>query len=322
MSHKNIFIEVMRYRPEHDIEPWYQGFNIPWTDDMSILDALNYIKDHLEPELSYRWSCRMAVCGSCGMVINGEPKLSCSTFIRDYANHTDTIRIGALDHFAIEKDLVVDIDPFIRKLEAVKPYVIEAQSQAATTTVSSAQTPVQELVQHYVPNPIGAETVTEKTTIASNMPDDFSTNTDITLANENITQDQHAFFPVQLSLCDDKSTHTQTPAQLASFKNYTLCINCLLCYQACPQVALNDNFLGPAAIALATRYSLDSRDHGSQERASALYSEDGTWPCTFVGYCSIVCPKLVDPAAAIQQTKSKGLIYWLTSRFLPTGAKE
>ena len=49
-----------------------------------VLDALNHIKDHLDATLSYRWSCHMAVCGSCGMMINGEPKLACHAFLRDY----------------------------------------------------------------------------------------------------------------------------------------------------------------------------------------------------------------------------------------------
>ena len=76
----------MRYRPDEDDKPWPETFEIEWTYDMSILDALGVIKDNLRPELAYRWSCRMEVCGSCGMVVNGEPKLACSTFVRDYVN--------------------------------------------------------------------------------------------------------------------------------------------------------------------------------------------------------------------------------------------
>ena len=82
---QTITLEVMRYRPGVDAKPWPQAFQIEWTQDMSILDALALIKDDFEPELAYRWSCRMEVCGSCGMVVNGEPKLACSTFVRDYA---------------------------------------------------------------------------------------------------------------------------------------------------------------------------------------------------------------------------------------------
>lgn len=72
---------------------------------------------------------------------------------------------------------------------------------------------------------------------------------------------------------------------------------------ACPQFGLNPEFIGPAAITLAHRYNLDNRDHGKKERMPQLNGKNGVWSCTFVGYCSEVCPKHVDPAAAIQQSK-------------------
>ena len=247
---KIITIEVSRYRPEIDAKPWLQSFQVEWTQDMSVLDALAQIKDEQAPELAYRWSCRMEVCGSCGMVINGEPKLACSTFVRDFAD-CDKITVEPLNHFPIEKDLIVDIEPFIEKLNAVKPYIIKEK-------------PVTEF-------------------------------TDVT----------------QAAL----TAHTQTPAELAKFKQYTMCINCMLCYQACPQVAINAEFLGPAANALAFRYNNDSRDEGAAQRFAIQNLDTGVWPCTFVGYCSEVCPKNVDPAGAIQQTKAQGAPYWLKSFF-------
>ena len=239
---QTITLEVMRYRPGVDAKPWPQAFQIEWTQDMSILDALALIKDDFEPELAYRWSCRMEVCGSCGMVVNGEPKLACSTFVRDYAAK-GKITVGALDQFPIEKDLIVDADPFIQKLESVKPYIISKK----------------------------ARPLSEK-------------------------------------------EHKQTPAQLAKFKQYTMCINCMLCYQACPQVGINADFLGPAATALAHRYNLDNRDSGKGERFKVMNDENGIWPCTFVGYCSEVCPKHVDPAGAIQQVKAAAVPFWAMSQ--------
>ncbi len=233
-----IKITVMRYRPGVDEKPWPESFEIQWTQDMSILDALGAIKDDLQPEIAYRWSCRMEVCGSCGMVINGEPKLACSTFVREYADKGEII-IGAMDNFPIEKDLIVDADPFIEKLKSVKPYIISKNPRALS-----------------------------------------------------------------------EKEHLQTPKQLARFKQYTMCINCMLCYQACPQVGLNADFLGPAVTALAHRYNLDSRDRGAKQRFKRLNEENGIWPCTFVGYCSEVCPKHVDPAGAIQQVKAQGVAYW------------
>ena len=63
---KNMKITVLRYRPEQDEKPWDQTFEVPYHHGTSLLEALFYIKDNLEPSLSFRWSCRMAICGSCG----------------------------------------------------------------------------------------------------------------------------------------------------------------------------------------------------------------------------------------------------------------
>ena len=79
----SVTLEVFRYDPETD-KSWVQDFDVEYQDDWVILDALNHIKDHIDGSLTYRWSCRMGVCGSCGMTVNGYPKLTCSAFIRDY----------------------------------------------------------------------------------------------------------------------------------------------------------------------------------------------------------------------------------------------
>jgi len=68
-----IEIQVLRYRPEQDTEPVLQSYKVPFTDDMSVLQGLQYIKDYLDGTVSFRWSCRMAICGSCGMMIDGKP---------------------------------------------------------------------------------------------------------------------------------------------------------------------------------------------------------------------------------------------------------
>lgn len=241
-NEQRITIEILRYRREDDDAPYWQSYEIPYRHDLSVLEALNYIKDHVDPTISYRWTCRMAVCGSCGMMVNNEPKLACETFLRDY--FPNKVRLEALKNFDIERDLVVDIEPFMDKFVAIQPYVVNAMTG-------------------------------NKEAIEKNV--------------------------------DAKHTSTkQTPEQLAKFKQYTMCINCLLCYAACPQMGLAPEFLGPAAIAMAQRYNKDTRDSGKAERFEVLNQKDGVWPCTFVGYCSKVCPKSVDPAAAIQQAKLEG----------------
>ena len=72
-----ITLQVARYRPESDSAPRMQEYVVPLREDWAVLDGLNYIKDRLDGTLSFRWSCRMGICGSCGMTVNGDPALTC-----------------------------------------------------------------------------------------------------------------------------------------------------------------------------------------------------------------------------------------------------
>ena len=161
MAPSTVTLSVTRYRPEQESEPAFQTYEIPYRKDWVILDALNHVKDTLDGSLSFRWSCRMGVCGSCGMKVNGTPKLTCATFLSDYA--PGPIRVEPLDYFPVVRDLVVDITDFVHKLKQVKPWIIREDD-----------TP--------------------------------------TAAGE----------------------YLQTPEQLDAYKQFSMCINCMLCYSACP----------------------------------------------------------------------------------------
>ncbi len=100
---RTLELEIMRYDPEKDKEPWFKNYTVPCLEDWVILDAINYVKENLDTTLAYRWSCHMMVCGSCGMMVNGEPVLTCKTFIRELP---DKVRIEPLENFPIERDLV------------------------------------------------------------------------------------------------------------------------------------------------------------------------------------------------------------------------
>ncbi len=95
----------------------------------------------------------------------------------------------------------------------------------------------------------------------------------------------------------------------------------MLCYASCPVVGAEPDFLGPAAIALAQRYNLDTRDQGESQRVEALGSDEGSWGCTFVGECTRVCPKNVDPAGAIQRAKVTNMKEWYRNLLMPWGKK-
>ncbi len=101
----------------------------------------------------------------------------------------------------------------------------------------------------------------------------------------------------------EEGEYLQSPDELNLYRQFSMCINCMICYSACPVYGHDQSFLGPAAIALAHRYNMDSRDEGQDQRAEIIGSHEGIWECTFVGECTRVCPKHVDPAAAIQRSK-------------------
>ena len=114
----------------------------------------------------------------------------------------------------------------------------------------------------------------------------------------------------------------QSPDELADFKQFSMCINCMLCYAACPVISNEPDFLGPAAIALGHRYNQDTRDQGAAERNRVFREDGGVFSCSYANECSEVCPKHVDPAAAVNQSKFNALIDWATSLVLPRGGRE
>ena len=101
-----------------------------------------------------------------------------------------------------------------------------------------------------------------------------------------------------------------------------MCINCMLCYAACPVVANEPEFLGPAAIAIGHRYNIDSRDEGAAARNEIFRGEGSVFSCSYANECSDVCPKHVDPAAAVNQAKFNAVIDWATGLVLPRRGRE
>src|SRR5579864_3792315 len=137
---KTIELRVLRYSPSRDSAPAFGSFRVPYADDTSVLQALQEIKATLDGSLAFRWSCRMAVCGSCGMMINGEPKLACNTFLRDLAPNPVTIE--PLQNFPIERDLIVTVGGFVKKIESIYPYIIP-KAERTIEQGTYLQTPAQ-----------------------------------------------------------------------------------------------------------------------------------------------------------------------------------
>jgi succinate dehydrogenase / fumarate reductase iron-sulfur subunit len=121
---RDIVFRIRRYDPARDSEPYLQDFTVPVPHGMVVLDGLWYIKEKLDPSLSWRSSCRMGVCGSCGMLINGKPTLACNTQILDVCS--DTLMIAPLPNFDIVRDLVPDLQPMFERHADLQPFVRRA----------------------------------------------------------------------------------------------------------------------------------------------------------------------------------------------------
>jgi fumarate reductase iron-sulfur subunit len=124
----SIRIESLRFDPETHSKPRFQSYMIPYEDDTSVLQGLQYIKDHLDGSLTFRWSCRMAICGSCGVMVNGVPQLGCHAFLCYYV--PGPISVEPLENFPIIRDLVIDQTDFLNKLESVRPYLIPKEERS------------------------------------------------------------------------------------------------------------------------------------------------------------------------------------------------
>jgi fumarate reductase iron-sulfur subunit len=94
-GHQKKTFVVTRFDPDRDEAPRKQSYEIPVHPDWKVLDALNFIKDEIDATLSHRWSCRMAVCGSCGMMVDGEPRLTCKEALSQYGDTVDVAPLAS-----------------------------------------------------------------------------------------------------------------------------------------------------------------------------------------------------------------------------------
>jgi succinate dehydrogenase / fumarate reductase iron-sulfur subunit len=118
---KTVIFEVLRYNPKES-GTRLQEYSVPVTKGMTVLDGLNWIKEHLDRTLVWRSSCRMGVCGSCGMFINGLPRLACNNQIVHL--HSDRVVIKPLPNYDIIRDLVPDLEGFFEKHRSIKPHLV------------------------------------------------------------------------------------------------------------------------------------------------------------------------------------------------------
>ena len=111
MSNKPNDLEVSVWRSE---SAQYERFSVPTQESQTVLDVVTWIQHNSAPDLSYRYACRVGMCGSCAMMVNGEPRWTCRTHVNKVLKN-NTMKIAPLRNLPIIKDLVTDMDPFFDK---------------------------------------------------------------------------------------------------------------------------------------------------------------------------------------------------------------
>ncbi len=134
-----VIIRAMRYTPDVPGKAREQGWQIDAPQGMTVLDALFAVKEEFDGSLAFRCSCRMGVCGSCGMMINGLPRLACNTQVGALG---PVIRVSALPNHDVIKDLVPDLTATFAKHRSVRPYLIRRDlAEREKPTREFSQTP-------------------------------------------------------------------------------------------------------------------------------------------------------------------------------------
>ena len=93
----------------------YETYRVPRRESQTVLDVVTYVQRHLDPTLSYRFACRVGVCGSCAMTVNGRPRWTCRTHVAKVAGTRGRLEIGPLENLPVIKDLATDMQAFFEK---------------------------------------------------------------------------------------------------------------------------------------------------------------------------------------------------------------
>jgi succinate dehydrogenase / fumarate reductase iron-sulfur subunit len=135
-----ITLQVQRYNPEADKQPYFKDYQIEVAPTDRVLDVLMQVKNFVDGTLAFRKSCAHGVCGSDGMIINGQERLACKTLVKDVVEDTGAvIKIEPLKHLPLLRDLMVEQDEFFTRWRKVKPFLINEEPAAEKERIQSQQ---------------------------------------------------------------------------------------------------------------------------------------------------------------------------------------
>jgi len=143
---KNITLRIARSNPNQNSKTKFMEFNVSYEKWTTVLDAILHVKEYLDHSIAVRYSCRQATCGSCGMVINGKPRLACFTKITEL--NSDVVTVEPMQNFPIIRDLAVKFDRLFENHKKIKPFLVREDEEITKQTKELKQSP--EEVEQYI----------------------------------------------------------------------------------------------------------------------------------------------------------------------------
>ena len=143
---KPIVLKIARFNPEHDKSSRFMEFNLKYEKWTTVLEAILDVKEHFDHSVAVRYSCRQASCGSCGMIINGRPRLACFTKISEL--DSEVITVEPMNNFPVIRDLAVKFEKLFDSHQKIKPYLIRDDADIDYDEKEFLQTPQQ--VEEYI----------------------------------------------------------------------------------------------------------------------------------------------------------------------------
>ncbi len=135
-----VTVNIQRFNPELDDGPHQESYRIPALPTDRVLNLLHYIKWYIDGTLAFRRSCAHGICGSDAMRINGRNRLGCKVLVKDLVDaKTAEINIEPIKGLPLEKDLIVDMEPFFDAFRSVKPFMITYGNEPSREWVQSVE---------------------------------------------------------------------------------------------------------------------------------------------------------------------------------------
>jgi succinate dehydrogenase / fumarate reductase iron-sulfur subunit len=276
-------IKVRRFQPESGEGPYWEEFNVDLDPSLSVLDGLLQAKDRDDGSLAVRCSCRAAICGSCGMKVNGQSGLGCKTQIGEAQEQANKMK-GTTGVTAAEASSPIGAQA-PEAQDAVRA-TGQVEAGPGTTAVTT------ERIAPIVIEPMG------------NMPVIKDLITD--MESTHWTKIRRVTPWLLPHGEPPEREYVVEPESMIDITQSMACIQCGACVSSCLSMEADPDFIGPAALAKAYRFVGDPRDAETAERLHDLADDPhGIYDCTHCFSCIDACPKGVAPMDQIMRLRRK-----------------